>query len=237
MVLEATNRVVRENVVFKRYRLSLVYMSIFSSIYGRVANTIRPHVTRVVAVTVLGLIATGTVVPARPATALAHPAAVVTIDAKDPPSGSWVMTNDLASGISVMLPGEATVKNTTTPDADGVNVPVRQYILQLNGGNGAVIFEVGDAAHRSFDPDKGLQGISSAYPDGKVTASRHLIVNGAPAIDGRITATIAGTPAVCLARFIDDRGYVVGILTLGRITDESELTSLHQQVIKTLHLI
>jgi hypothetical protein len=194
------------------------------------------------ALTVLSVALTGAAVPANAttATALTPPAASTTASA-EPPSG-WVTTTDPASGISVMLPGQPTVKNTTTTAADGVTVPLRQYILELNGGSRVVLFQVIDATFRQIDFDKALQGAASSQPDGTVTDgtvtdSRHFVLDGRPADDGRITATVAGTPAVYLVRLVADKGYLAGIITLGRVTEENALMSFHHQVLGTLRLI
>jgi hypothetical protein len=183
------------------------------------------------------LAATGTVASASPPSALASTSAVATVHAEGAVSGDGVTTTDTPSGISVMLPGQPTVKKTTTAAADGTDLPLRQYLLALNGGNEAVLSEVGDAAFRTFHADKGLQGVFSRWPGGTITSSRHLDINGHPAIDGRLTATMNGTPAVCLIRIVSDNGYVVRVFTLGRVTEENDLTALHQQVIDTLRLI
>ncbi|MGH3779549.1 MAG: hypothetical protein ACRDRO_02680 [Pseudonocardiaceae bacterium] len=58
-------------------------------------------------------------------------------------------TTDPVGGLSVMLPGQPTVQTTT---------------LLIDGGSRAVLFEVIDAAFRSIDFDKSLQGGASAYP-------------------------------------------------------------------------
>ena len=150
--------------------------------------------------------------PASTASALTPPTAVITARA-DPPSW-WLPTTDPASGISVMLPGQPTVKNTTTKAADGSTLPLRQYLVQLNGGSRAVLFEVIDGPFRPIDFDRGLQAVASpqamtnaTMTNGTVTNSRHFVLDGRPADDGRITAAIEGTPAVILVRLVADRGY------------------------------
>jgi hypothetical protein len=195
---------------------------------------VRLRLARGLALTVISLAVTGAA-PASLATVLTPPTAFITVRAEDPPSG-WVTTTD-PSGISVMLPGQPTVKNTTTTDADGKTLPLRQYSLLLSGGNRVVTFQVIDAFFRTVDFDKALQAMASAQPKGTVTSSRHFVLDGHPADDGRVTAIIEGTPAVYLVRLVADSGYLVGIMTLGAAPQESALTPFHQQVLGTLHLV
>lgn len=203
---------------------------------------VRLRLAGALALTALSVALTGAAVPAtaNTATALTPPAASITAQA-DPPSG-WVATTDPVSGISVMLPGQPTVKNTTTTAANGDILPLHQYILELNGGSRVVLFQVIDAPFRQIDFDRGLQKLASSQSNGTVTNgtvtdSRHFVLDGRPADDGRITATVAGTPAVLLVRVVADNGYLVGIFTLGRITEENALMSFHQQLLGTLHLV
>ncbi|MBV9139610.1 MAG: hypothetical protein JO115_01585 [Pseudonocardiales bacterium] len=203
---------------------------------------VRLRLAGALVLTALSVALTGAAVPANANTTTAPtpPAASITAQA-DPPSG-WVTTTDPVSGISVMLPGQPTVKNTTTTDANGETLPLRQYLLEFDGGNRAVLFQVIDATFRQVDFDKALQGAASAQSDGTVTDgtvtnSRHFVLDGRPAADGRITATVAGTPAVYLVRLVADNGYLVGIITLGKATEEDALMSFHQQVLGTLRLI
>lgn len=187
--------------------------------------------------TAISLAITGAAVPANTATVLTPLAASITARA-DPPS-EWVTITDPLSGISVMLPGQPTVKNTTTTSAVGETLPLRQYILELNEGSRVVLFQVVDAPFRQVDFDRGLQAqaTASSQSNGTVTDSRHFVLDGRPADDGRITATVEGTPAVLLIRLVADKGYLVEVMTLGRITEEKALMSFHQQVLGTLHLI
>lgn len=197
---------------------------------------VRLRLAGALVLTAISLAITGATVPANTATALTPSAVSIIAQADDPQSG-WVTTTDPASGISVMLPGQPTVKNTTTTDADGNTVPLRQYMLELNEGSRAVLFQVIDVPFRHVDFDKSLQAVASSEPNGTVTDSRHFVLDGLPADDGRITATIEGTPAVYLVRLVVDKGYLVAIATLGRITEEKALISFHQQILGTLHLI
>ncbi|MGH3718276.1 MAG: hypothetical protein ACRDRI_05415 [Pseudonocardiaceae bacterium] len=193
------------------------------------------RLARALALTAISLAVTGAAAPAGAATVLKPSHALITTRV-DAPSG-WMTTTDPVSGISVMLPGQPTVKNTTTTSANGDTLPLRQYILELNGGSRTVVFQVIDAPFRPIDFDKGLQLVASTQGNGMVTTSRHFTLDGHPADDSRITGIIEGTPAVSLVRFVADSGYLVAILTVGRSTEESGLIPLHQEVLGTLHLV
>lgn len=195
-----------------------------------------PRLVRVLALTAITLALAGAAAPASPATALTPPTAFTTIPVEDPTPSGWATTTDPVSGISVMLPGQPTVVKTTTTDADGKTLPLRQYRLELNQGSRAVFFQVIDAPFRKVDLDKGLRGISTELK-GTVTSSRHFVLDGHPALDGRYTATVEGTPAVGLVRLVVDSGYLVGIMTLGTVAEERAMTQFHQQVLGTLRLI
>jgi hypothetical protein len=60
-----------------------------------------------------------------------------------------VTTTDPVSGISVMLPGQPTVENTTGKATDGETLPLRQYLLELDQGSRAVLFQIGAIAEES----------------------------------------------------------------------------------------
>jgi hypothetical protein len=70
-----------------------------------------------------------------------------------------------------------------------------------------------------------------------VTNSRHLTVEGHPAVDARYTTTINGSPHVVFARFVGDRGYLVLVETNGPIAQENAVDEAQQQILSTLHLI
>jgi len=140
-----------------------------------------------------------------------------------PPTGYFLCVGEIALGADLAHRGKC--------------VQLRQYMLELNEGSRGVVFHIIDAPFRHVDFNKSLHGFASAEPDGTVTDSRHFVLDGLPADDGRITATIEGTPAVYLVRLVADKGYLVGIFTFGRITEEKALLSFHQQVLGTLHLI
>jgi ABC-type transport system substrate-binding protein len=203
---------------------------------------VRPLSARALALITISLAVTAAAAPASTAAALTPATTVITARA-DSPTG-WVPITDPASGISVMLPDQPTVKNTTTTAADGGTLPLRQYLVQLNGGDRAVLFQVIDAPFRQIDFGKLTRALASfqattngAVTNATVTNSRDFVLDGRPANDARITATIEGTPAVMLVRLVADDGYIVGIMTLGRATEENALISLQQQVLGTLHLV
>ncbi|MGH3832839.1 MAG: hypothetical protein ACRDRS_20770 [Pseudonocardiaceae bacterium] len=51
------------------------------------------------------------------------------------------------------------------------------------------------------------------------------------------TDPASGVSVMLPGRLVSDNGYLVGIATLGRVTEESALIQLHQQVLGTLHLV
>jgi hypothetical protein len=202
----------------------------------RVAMAVRSRLAWALALTAISLAVTGAAAPASPATALTAPYTLTTLRAEGPPSG-WVTTTDPTSGISVMLPGQPTINQTTTIAADGKSIQIRAYACNLSGSNGVVVFVIADGASGTADLDAAMQSITSTSgSNGTVTSSRHFVLDGHPALDGRFTVTIRDIPAVGLARFVSDSDHLVGIATSGPVTEEDTLARLHQQVLHTLRL-
>jgi hypothetical protein len=189
-----------------------------------------------VALATLSAAVTGVAASASPATALRAPHAAMALRAEGAPSG-WVTTTDPVSGISVMLPGRPTVKNTTATIV-GKSITSRTYSQEHSGAKGVIVFKVADVASGADDLDAAIQGTASTpeWSNGTVTSSRHFVLDGHPALDGRFTATINNRPIIGLVRFVSGSDYSVGILTVGVVTDENTLAQSHQQVLGTLQL-
>ncbi|HET9254343.1 MAG TPA: hypothetical protein VFO16_03950 [Pseudonocardiaceae bacterium] len=191
--------------------------------------------TGMLAFTAISLAAlTGAVAPASAAAARTAPHALTTLLAEDSPS-QWVSTTDPDSGISVMLPGQPTLHKTTIT-INGKPIATRAYVRKLTGSHGVIVFMVMDGA-AGVDLDAVMQGMTSTVgTNGTVTSSRHFVLDGRPALDGRSTFTLKNTPAVGLARFVSDGDRVVGIGTIGPVAEENTLTQVHQQALGTLQL-
>jgi hypothetical protein len=150
----------------------------------------------------------------------------------------WTLTTDPPTGVSVRLPTQPQVQNTTTTTEGGDTLPLRDYTLNLSDGRGTIEFTVADAPDRILDLDKGLQAVvAGAGSGGILTSSRHFDVDGHPAVDARYTTNVDGSPYVAFARLVADRGHIIIINTTGPFTQENSLNGTHQQILGTLHLI
>jgi hypothetical protein len=168
----------------------------------------------------------------------AHPSTNDTVSADRPPLDGWMLTTDPSTGVSVRLPAQPQVENTTTNIDSGETLPLRQYSLNLSDGRGQALFEVVDAPDRILDLDKGLQAVAAATgTGGTVTSSRHLDVDGHPALDARYTTVIDGSTYVFFIRVVGDRGHIILVEAGGPVAQENSLSGTHQQVLSTLHLI
>jgi hypothetical protein len=154
----------------------------------------------------------------------------------------WVLTTDPPTGISIRLPVKATVENSTTTahGAEGPSLPYRRYTAVFDGGEKVVFFGVVDlpsAQGRSFLDENLKSTVAATGSGGTVTSSKHLTVDGHPALDARFTTTLDGEKAVFFLRFVIDGTHLVIVETGGPVAAESDLTEKHQQALSTLHLI
>jgi hypothetical protein len=150
----------------------------------------------------------------------------------------WVLATDSPSGLSARLPGHPSVQNNVGTDAGGEPVAVRQYFVTSSDGRSAALFSVAGAPGRVVDVDQALRLVVAGTGSGAtVTRSRHVDVEGHPAVDARYTTTIDGQLHVVFARIISDRGYLVEVETNGPLPQENALNAIHQQILSTLHLI
>jgi hypothetical protein len=199
-------------------------------------KTSRPFLCSIIAI-VTAIVAALTVSTAQALSLTVFPGGTASLGVTVP-AVEWTETTDSPTGISVMLPGRATVEKTTTTDAGGKSHPFRLYTAEIDSSQGVLfgIIDFSDGKY-TYDFDKGLKGIvENTGSGGAVTNSRRLTVNGHPALDGRFTATFDDGTNVGLVRIVSAGKYVVVIETLGPLSNENELSPIHQRVLGSLRL-
>ena len=153
------------------------------------------------------------------------------------PADEWVKTTDAPSGITVKLPGKATVQKLSIP-AGGTTVTGRVYSVETD--NGFFGFAVIDVPGGQEDLHEGLQGFLEGYNEGAgetLTSSsiRKTTIDGRPALDARLS-TKGSDRVVGAARFIADDTHVVQAVTLGSATNKKAMDQMHQQLIASIRI-
>jgi hypothetical protein len=153
------------------------------------------------------------------------------------PAVKWVKTTDAPSGITVRLPGKATVQKLSVPAVD-MTVSGRVYTVKTD--DGIVGFAVLDLPGGQEDLYEGLRGFLEGYKEGSgdtltSTSSRKTTVDGRPALDTRL-ATKGSDRMVGAARFIGDDTHVVQAVTLGSAANEKDMDRMHQQIVASIRI-
>ncbi|TLQ43776.1 hypothetical protein [Streptomyces marianii] len=150
----------------------------------------------------------------------------------------WVKTTDAPTGITVDLPGKATVEKHTERIL-GQEVTNRAYLVET--GEGFVVFavtEVPDAYDmrlgaelRSF-----VEGMEKETGTSFVsTGAEEITVEGRPALDARI-ATDDGERMTGSTRLIDGDRYLVQVVTVGPEANEKALEKTHREIVDSIRI-
>ncbi|MEV1054058.1 hypothetical protein [Streptomyces sp. NPDC049887] len=150
----------------------------------------------------------------------------------------WVKTTDDPTGITVDLPGKATVEKHSERVL-GQEVTSRGYLVETEEGFVVfVVTEVPDAydmrldtALRSF-----VEGVEKETGTSFVsTGANETTVDGRPALDARI-ATDEGERMTGSTRLIDGGGYLVQAVTVGPEANEKALEKTHQEIVDSIRM-
>ncbi|MFI7355952.1 hypothetical protein ACIBTP_18640 [Streptomyces avidinii] len=147
-------------------------------------------------------------------------------------------TTDPPSGISVELPGKATVRKATV-SIEGKPVDARVY--GLDTPDGGVAFAVHDMPGEQYPLEENLQRVLESYMQNTaepLTSSdvRKVTVDGRPALDARLTSETDGKPVTGFIRLIADDEHFVQALVLGFQANEKALKAMHERVLASLRL-
>ncbi|GAA5707295.1 hypothetical protein SM007_34095 [Streptomyces avermitilis] len=153
------------------------------------------------------------------------------------PAVKWVKTTDSPSGITVKLPGKATLQKLSAP-AGGTTVTGRVYSVKTDDGLvGFVVLDVPDGQEYLND---GLQGFLEGYNEASrdtltSTSSQKTTVDGRPALDARLS-TKGSDRKVGAARFIADDTHIVQAVTLGSAANEKDMDQIHRQILASIRI-
>ncbi len=173
--------------------------------------------------------------PAFPAAATSHSA---TAAGRDPletvvPARDWMETKDLPSGITVELPGRATLEEDELP-VDGETVTMRAY--ELDTPDGGVAFIVHDVPGGQRPLDDYLKAFLTVLEDDfggsalTIADVKKSTLDGRPVLDARLVPKDGGDHAVALTRYIGDGDHVVQVLTLGDGSKEKAMAQTQERV-------
>ncbi|MFJ9965163.1 hypothetical protein [Streptomyces avermitilis] len=151
------------------------------------------------------------------------------------PAAKWVKTTDSPSGITVKLPGKATVQKVSAP-AGATTVTGRVYSVKTD--DGLVGFAVLDLPGGQENLNDGLQGFLEGYNEVSrdtltSTSSQKTTIDGHPALDARLS-TKGGDRKVGAARFIADDTHIVQAVTLGSAANEKDVDLIHRQILASI---
>ncbi|MHC5703928.1 hypothetical protein OTC26_021140 [Streptomyces tirandamycinicus] len=150
----------------------------------------------------------------------------------------WVKTTDAPTGITVDLPGKATVEKHTDRVL-GHDVTSRGYLVQT--GEGFVVFAVTNVPD-SYDIR--LEAELQAFVEGmKQETGASLIstdaemttVEGRPALDARI-ATDEGERMTGSTLLVDGDRYLVQAVTVGPEANEKALDKTHREIVDSMRI-
>lgn len=153
------------------------------------------------------------------------------------PAVKWVKTTDSPSGITVKLPGKATVQKISAP-AGVTTVTGRVYSVKTD--DGFVGFAVLDLPGGQENLNDGLQGFLEGYNEASrdalaSTGSRKTTVDGRPTLDARLS-TKGSDRKVGAARFIADDTHIVQAVTLGSAANEKDVEQMHRQILASIRI-
>lgn len=151
----------------------------------------------------------------------------------EPVPAGWVVTTDVPTGFSAALPSTAQPGDQT---AD--NVRTRFYASAVPGHHASVVFAVDDLPDDATVTDAVLDEHLSALNDelSHVTSAQHLVADGRPTLDGRLSSSIGDQPATLLVRYQAVGRHVVTVLSTGLQADENALSTVHQQALSSVEL-
>lgn len=150
----------------------------------------------------------------------------------------WVKTTDAPTGITVHLPGKATVEKHTERVL-GQEVTSRGYLVET--GEGFVVFAVTEVPDNydmqlPTELQSFMEGVKEETGASFIsTGAEETTVEGRPALDARI-ATDEGERMTGSTRLIDGDRYLVQAVTVGPEANEKALEKTHQEIVDSIRI-
>ncbi|MFC9583596.1 hypothetical protein ACFVJ8_12310 [Streptomyces yangpuensis] len=154
------------------------------------------------------------------------------------PAVKWVKTTDAPSGITIELPGKATIRKATA-SLDGKPVEARVYAADSPDGGAA--FSVHDMPGDRYPLEDNLQRflesymVNTAEPLDSSDVRKHT-VDGRSVLDARLTSETGGEPVVGFTRLISADDHFVQVMVLGPEGKEEALQAMHERLLKSLRI-
>ncbi|MFD8197645.1 hypothetical protein [Streptomyces wuyuanensis] len=150
----------------------------------------------------------------------------------------WVKTTDAPTGVTVDLPGKATVQKHTERIL-GQDVTSRGYLLETK--EGFVVFAVTEVPDTydmrlATELQSFIEGVKEETGSSFIsTGAKETTVEGRPALDARI-ATDEGERMSGSTRLIDGGKYLVQVVSVGPEANEKALNKTHQQIVDSIRI-
>ncbi|MFF8265005.1 hypothetical protein [Streptomyces virginiae] len=170
--------------------------------------------------------------------AAAAPTPLYVTEISTMPTIGWVETTDAPSGITIELPGKATVRKATV-SVDGKPVEARVYAV--DSPDGGTVFSVHDMVDDRYTLEDNLHRFLESYMVNTaepLTSSevRKSTVDGRPVLDARLASESGGEPAVGFTRLIADDDHFVQVMVLGPAANEKALEAMHERLLAGLRI-
>ncbi|MDX3540937.1 hypothetical protein PV721_43000 [Streptomyces sp. MB09-01] len=205
---------------------------------GVIGMTHRSRTHRLVLLSASAALAAGGV-PASAGAAAAAPVPPLYVTAVAAmPAVEWVETTDAPSGITVELPGKATVRKASV-SIDGK--PVESRVYGLDTADGGAAFSVHDMPGDRYSLEDNLQRflesymVNTAEPLTSSDVRRHT-VDGRPVLDARLTSETGDESSVGFTRLIADDDHFVQVVVFGPEAKEKALKAMQERLLDSLRI-